>query len=140
MAKAINQKQRQAAYRVLLLQCVMAVIIVIFAHLRDENFAYAVLVGATISLVASAYFTFKVFRYAGVHQSHQMVRSFYAGEAGKFVITFVMFAVAFKSMAILREPQNAFALLLAFFIVHISAWLLPLLLSAIKSCNKDAIK
>lgn len=127
MANAINQKQRQAAYRALLLQCVVAVIIVVLARLQGKDFANAVLVGATISLVANAYFTFKVFRYAGIHQSQQMVRSFYAGEAGKFVITLVLFAVAFKLMATLKEAQNAFALLIAFFIVYASAWFGPLL-------------
>ncbi|HEX4975014.1 MAG TPA: ATP synthase subunit I [Pseudomonadales bacterium] len=132
MANAINQKQRQAAYRTLLLQCLVAVIIVVIAHLRGENFANAVLVGATISLVANAYFTFKVFRYAGIRQSQQMVKSFYAGEAGKFVIILVSFAVAFKLMATLRETQNAFALLMAFSIVYVSAWLGPLLLPAKK--------
>lgn len=133
MVRAVNQKQRQAAYKVVLAQLVMTVVMALLVLLRDKNLAIAVFVGATISLIASAYFTLKVFRYSGVHHSQQVVKSFYAGETGKFVITFVLFAMAFKWLEILKETQNAFALLLAFFIVHTTAWISPLLLSAKKN-------
>lgn len=133
MVRALNQKQRQAAYKVVLAQLVMTVVMALLALLRDKNLAIAVFVGATISLIANAYFTLKVFRYSGVHHSQHVVKSFYAGETGKFVITFVLFAMAFKWLEILKETQNAFALLLAFFIVHITAWISPLLLSAKKN-------
>lgn len=133
MASALNQKQRQAAYKIVLAQLIVTVVMVFLALLRDKNFAIAVLVGSAISLIANAYFTLKVFRYSGVHHSQNVVKSFYAGETGKFVITFVLFAVAFKWLEILKETQNAFALLLAFFIVHITAWIYPLLLSAKKN-------
>lgn len=132
MVRAVNQKQRQAAYKLVLAQLVMTVVMALLALLRDKNLAIAVFVGAAISLIASTYFTLKVFRYSGVHHSQHVVKSFYAGETGKFVITFVLFAMAFKWLEILKETQNAFALLLAFFIVHITAWISPLLLSAKK--------
>ena len=126
--KVINQKQRNEAKKTVALQLCMAVLLSTVALLLiGEEIALSVLTGATISLLANAYFAAKVFRFSGARHSHEIAKSFYSAEAGKFAITVVLFAITFKWLEFLKEPRNAGALLLAFFFVQASAWLVPLL-------------
>ncbi|MBV1872147.1 MAG: ATP synthase subunit I [Gammaproteobacteria bacterium] len=125
--RVINQKQRDAAVKTVALQALVAVSISIVALLvNGKDFALAVFFGGVISWLANAYFAAKVFRYSGARLSQQVAQSFYSGEAGKFAITVMSFAIAFKWLEVLKEPLNAGGLLVAFFIVQATAWLMPL--------------
>lgn len=125
--RVINQKQRNEAKKIVALQfCVAVLLSLIALLLNGEDFGLSVSVGAAISFLANAYFTVKVFRYSGARLSHEIAKSFYSAEAGKFAIIVVCFAIAFKWLEILKEPGNAGALLLAFFVVQATAWFIPL--------------
>lgn len=129
MARVMNQKQRDVAVKALKLQALVSLLISISALvLVNMTFTVSVLAGSMISLIGNSYFALKVFRYSGARASQQIASSFYSGEAGKFVITFVSFAVLFKWLDVLKEPVNAFGLLAAFAMVHVSAWFVPLLI------------
>ncbi|MBL4608064.1 MAG: ATP synthase subunit I [Pseudomonadales bacterium] len=135
--RVINQKQRDIAKKTVVLQCIVAVLLGLFALLlKDKDFAISVSVGAGISFLANAYFAAKVFRYSGARLSQQIAQSFYSAEAGKFAITVVFFAIAFKWLEVLKEPSNAGAMLLAFFVVQTTAWFVPLLGSQLRSNKK----
>ena len=126
--RVINQKQRDEAKKTVALQFCVAILLSFIAFLLSgEDLALSVSVGAAISFFASAYFTAKVFRYSGARLSHEIAKSFYSAEAGKFAIIVVCFAIAFKWLEVLKEPRNAGALLLAFFVVQATAWFMPLL-------------
>lgn len=126
--RVINQKQRDEAKKIVALQfCVAILLSFIALYLSSEGLALSVSVGAAISFLANAYFTAKVFRYSGARLSHEIAKSFYSAEAGKFAIIVVCFAIAFKWLEVLKEPRNAGALLLAFFVVQATAWFIPLL-------------
>jgi len=125
--KVINQKQRDEAKKIVALQfCVAALLSFIAFFLNSDGLALSVSVGAGISFLANAYFTAKVFRYSGARLSQEIAKSFYSAEAGKFAIIVVCFAIAFKWLDVLKEPRNAGALLLAFFVVQAAAWFMPL--------------
>jgi ATP synthase protein I len=133
--RVINQKQRDEAKKIVALQFCVAILLSLIAFLLNgEDFSLSVLVGAAISFLANAYFAAKVFRFSGARLSHEIAKSFYSAEAGKFAIIVVCFAIAFKWLEVLKEPRNAGALLLAFFVVQAAAWFMPLL--ANKSGNK----
>jgi len=125
--RVINQKQRDEAKKIVALQfCVAALLSFIAFFLNSDGLALSVSVGAGISFLANAYFTAKVFRYSGARLSQEIAKSFYSAEAGKFAIIVVCFAIAFKWLDVLKEPRNAGALLLAFFVVQAAAWFMPL--------------
>ena len=127
LVRVINQKQRDAAAKTVALQLVVAVLVSVTALIiSGREFALSVFVGAMISFLANAYFAAKVFRYSGARLSQQVTQSFYSGEAGKFAITVVLFAIAFKWLEVLKQPLNAGGLLVAFFIVQATAWFMPL--------------
>jgi ATP synthase protein I len=76
----------------------------------DMTTACSILLGGLISIGPNWYFARQAFRFRGALASPLVVRSFYFGETGKFVLTAAIFAVVF---AVVR-PLNAVALWLAF--------------------------
>jgi ATP synthase protein I len=80
--------------------------------------------GGGIALAGSMYFALQAFRHAGATSASHIVRSFYKGEAGKFVLTAALFAVVLVTVP---SVQGAW-LLTGFILVHlVGAWgvLLP---------------
>jgi ATP synthase protein I len=101
--------------------------IVLFAVGKEA--ALAALIGGWIAVLANLYFAVQAFRFSGARASREMVRAFYRGEAGKFVIVMLLFIAAFKLLPGVRE--SAAYLFSAFFVVYGIAWLAPLFLRRI---------
>jgi ATP synthase protein I len=77
-------------------------------------------IGAGIFITPNAYFTYYAFRYAGARAAQQVAQSFYRGEAGKFILTTVLFAVSF---AVVR-PIDAVAVFAAYIFFMAVTWML----------------
>ena len=89
---------RSQALRLLKWQAALAAVLVALALSRSGGAALSAGMGAGIALAGSLYFALQAFRHAGATQASQIVRSFYKGEAGKFVITALLFAVVFATV------------------------------------------
>ena len=75
--------------------------------------------GGGIPLAGSAYFALQAFRHAGATSAAHIVRSFYKGEAGRFVLTAALFASVFITVP---SVQGVW-LLTGFILVHlVGAW------------------
>ena len=55
------------------------------------------LLGGLTALIPNAYFAVQAYRYRGARSAAAVTASFYRGEAGKFVMTTVLFAAIFAS-------------------------------------------
>ena len=84
--------------------------------------AVTVFVGGLISIGPNAYFARWAFRYSGARAAADVARSFYRGEAGKFVSTAVLFAGVF----VLIKPVNPVLLFLSYIIMMALNWILML--------------
>ncbi len=62
----------------------------------------AALVGAVIVLVGQVFFVSRVFRHAGATSARHIVRELFRGEAGKFVLTALLFAAVLISFKEIR--------------------------------------
>lgn len=80
----------------------------------------SLLIGAGIFIGPNAYFSFYAFRHAGARAAAEIAQSFYRGEAGKFVLTAVLFAVSF---AVVR-PIDAAAVFISYVFFTMLTWLL----------------
>ncbi|MFT5321246.1 MAG: ATP synthase protein I [Pseudohongiellaceae bacterium] len=80
--------------------------------LLDAVTAYSVLLGGLISIVPNSYFAWKAFRYRGASNTPLIVKSFYAGETGKLIMTGVSFALVFGGV----KPLNELAVIVSFII------------------------
>ncbi len=89
---------RKLALRVLGIEVLVVAISTTLVLLHDPTAAKSFAYGGVISVIGHAYFAFKVFAYGGARAVKHILRGFYMGEAGKFAITVVLFAAAFKTV------------------------------------------
>ena len=102
--------------------CMIAALVILF--LVDRVAAYSILLGGFISIVPNGYFAWKAFRFRGARNTPLIVKSFYAGETGKLVMTGALFALVFAGI----RPLNELAVILSFIITIIvglvaTAWI-----------------
>jgi ATP synthase protein I len=86
---------RSQALLLLKWQLILAVILSAVACYAGESAVLSVALGCVIAMAGSLYFALQAFRHAGAISAPQIVQSFYKGEAGKFVITALLFAAVF---------------------------------------------
>lgn len=84
---------------------------------------YSALIGLGIGWLPNVYFARKAFRFGGARAAQAIVRSFYAGEAGKLIFTAVLFALAFAGV----KPLEPLALFGVFVLTQLVSWFAPLL-------------
>lgn len=99
-------------------QAALAGVLTLAALIDSRGAALAVGLGAGIALVGSLYFALLAFRHAGARQAPQVVQNFYKGEAGKFVITVLLFAAVFAWV----KPLQAGWLLTGFILEQLVVW------------------
>lgn len=110
---------RQFAFKQILISIIIVITFSVVTYfIWGLSFAYSVLAGGAISIIPNFVFAHKAFKYAGARSSEKVLDSFYSGEKLKIVLTAVLFALAFKFLAI--EP-------IAFFSSFCVVVVLPLL-------------
>lgn len=109
---------RSQALLLLKWQIALAAALTIAALFKGTGAAISVSLGAGIAIAGSLYFALQAFRHAGARQAPQIVRSFYKGEAGKFVITVLLFAAVFVGV----KPLQVGWLLTGFILEQLVVW------------------
>jgi ATP synthase protein I len=110
---AVDNLKAPPIYKVIVTQFVVTVIAALSTFaLLDTVAAYSAFLGGMISVLPNAYFALKVFRYRGARQMPMIVKSFYAGETGKLIITTVLFALVFAGI----RPLNELAVIISFIV------------------------
>lgn len=92
------------------LQALILVLVATSLLLVDLVTAKSALIGGLISVLPNAYFARLAFRHRGARAASAVAQSFYRGEAGKFVMTAVLFALVFSSV----KPLQVEALFIAY--------------------------
>ena len=116
---------RLAVFPVLLVQLLVLLLLALVLWQWQGSVAgYSGLCGGLIAWLPNLYFAHKAFRFSGARAAQAIVRSFYAGEAGKLVLTAVLFALTFAGVKLL-EPLAVFGV---FFLTQLVNWFAPLLM------------
>jgi ATP synthase protein I len=98
------------AFIIQFLLCIAAALIALLT--LNLVTAYSILLGGFISIVPNGYFAWKAFRYRGARNTPLIVKSFYAGETGKLIMTGVLFAVVFAGI----RPIDELAIIVSFIV------------------------
>ncbi|AOE63083.1 F0F1 ATP synthase subunit I [Pseudomonas corrugata] len=85
---------------------------------------YSGLCGGLIASLPNIYFAHRAFRFSGARAAQAIVRSFYAGEAGKLILTAVLFALTFAGV----KPLAPLAVFGVFLLAQMVNWFAPLLM------------
>jgi len=123
-------QSKQQAAKFIWSQLIITVVISTILLLFDVVMAYSALTGGLIATVASAWFAYKVFRVSPDSAAVTMIASAYTGEIYKIFLTGALFICAF----VLIRPVNALALLITYFVIHMT----PALVSVISDAGNSA--
>jgi len=116
---------RLAVFPVLLVQLlVLLLLALVIWQWLGAVAGYSGLCGGLIAWLPNVYFAHKAFRFSGARAAQAIVRSFYAGEAGKLVLTAVLFALTFAGV----KPLEPLAVFGVFFLTQLVNWFSPLLM------------
>jgi len=116
-------RQATIVKRILLAQLLVTIALPLGFAVWGWAAACSALLGGLICLLPNAYFARRMFRHTGARAARQIVRSFYAAEAGKLAFTAILFGVIFAAVEWVAAP----ALFAGFIAVQIASWLVPLL-------------
>lgn len=112
----LNQASRQQVFRFIMAQLLATLVVAAILLMFDRVVAYSSLIGGLIATLANAWLAIKVFRVKSTVAAESLLTTFYVGEIYKFVFTGAMFIVAF----VLIKPVSAIALLLTYFLIHMT--------------------
>ena len=83
---------RTPAFPVLILQLIVSLAVALVLWIFQGLIAgYSGLLGGLVALIPNSYFAFRVYRYSGARSARAIVGEFYSGEAGKLILTAVLF-------------------------------------------------
>ena len=114
------QLSRPPLMRLFVWQLLVLLVISTALLFMDSTAALSAFVGGLISIGPNAYFARWAFRFSGARAAGDVARSFYRGEAGKFLSTAVLFAGAF----VLIIPINPAVLFLTYIFIMALNWIL----------------
>jgi ATP synthase protein I len=122
-------KGRGFAFQIVVTQLVVTLVIGAAGLAIDQKIATALFTGGIICVLANLWLALVVFRPALGAPTPKILAAFYVGELGKFVITALLFLLAFKQIALLKNATYAATMILVYVMVQAVAWIYPLLRS-----------
>ncbi len=120
-------KGRGLALRTVATQMVLTLVVAAAALAISVPIAVSILIGGIIGVTANLWLALVVFRPRLGAPPQKMLAAFYTGELGKFVITALMFLLAFKQIGFLKEAAYAATMILAYVMIQVVTWISPLL-------------
>ena len=95
----------------------------------NTQIAISLFAGGIICVTANLWLALVAFRPPLGAPTQKILAAFYVGELGKFVITALLFLLAFKKIALLTHAPYAATMILGYVLVQAIAWLYPLVRS-----------
>jgi ATP synthase protein I len=120
-----HQQSKKQAIHLIKSQLILTIAISLVLFFLDVVMAYSALIGGLIATIASAWFAYKVFRVSPESAAQTMLASAYIGEIYKIILTGALFICAF----VLIKPISAMALLITYFVIHMT----PAMVSALSN-------
>jgi len=110
------------AVRQLQWQLALLVLVALVALVVDGRVAaLSALAGAGIAVIGQAFFSYRAFSHAGATSAKHIVRAFYRGEAGKFMLTTSLLAAVLVGF---RTAEHGW-LCASFVLEQLVAWIVP---------------
>ncbi len=122
MELGVINKKRSTVSRIIGYQILMIAIMTAgFALTGGRSYALSAILGGMAAFIPNLYFALRVHKSAG-QEARKIVRSFYAGESGKLLLTAALFVMIFQLPSIEILP------LLAVYIAALSVFWFALLM------------
>lgn len=122
-------KGRGFALQTVVAQLLATLAISALALAVDHQIAISLFAGGIICVTANLWLALVALRPPLGASPQKILTAFYVGELGKFVITALLFLLAFKQIALFQHAPYAATMILAYVVVQAIAWLYPLVRS-----------
>ena len=122
-------KGRGFALQTVVIQLLATLAISSLAFAVNNQIAISLFAGGIICVAANLWLALVAFRPPLGAPTQKILAAFYVGELGKFVITALLFLLAFKQIALFKNAPYAATMILAYVLVQAIAWLYPLVRS-----------
>ena len=119
-------KGRDLALQTVAVQLLVTLAISAMGLAVNSQIAISLFAGGIICVTANLWLALVAFRPRLGAPTQKMLAAFYTGELGKFVITALMFLLAFKHIGFLKEAAYAATMILAYVMIQVVAWINPL--------------
>lgn len=119
-------KGRAFALEIVAAQVVVTAGLSLLALLASRQVAIAILSGGMICTLANCWLALVAFRPGLGQPPGRMLTAFYVAEIGKFIVVALLFLIAFKKTALLKQPLYALSMFAAYALVQAMAWVYPL--------------
>ncbi len=103
----------------LLETAILLAVTAIIGLLCERMLAVSILLGGIIALIPHIYFTYQAFRFTGAKAAQQVSQAFYRGQAGKFILNLLLFALVFM----LIQRVDVLALFAGYILMLIGNWI-----------------
>lgn len=120
-------KGRGLALQTVAAQLVLTLVAAATGLAVSHPIAVSIFIGGIIGVTANLWLALVVFRPQLGAPPQKILAAFYSGEFGKFVITAVLFLLAFKQIGFLKEAAYAATMILAYVMIQVIAWIYPLI-------------
>ncbi|RYZ92809.1 MAG: hypothetical protein EOO68_22295 [Moraxellaceae bacterium] len=124
--KYAEPKGRAFALQIVIAQVVVTCVLSLLGLILNSQAAIVILSGGMICSLANVWLAIVAFRPALGKPPGKMLAAFYLGEIGKFVITVLLFLIAFKKFALFRQANYALLIFLTYAVVQCTVWAYPL--------------
>lgn len=111
-------------FRLWLIQLILtAGFCILSTVIYGRDYGVSSLLGGLVCIVPNIWFAIKLFKYRGAHAAKRIVNSFYKGEAGKIIISVILFAAVFSLVKV--KPLFFFV---SYILILITHWFAPLII------------
>ena len=127
----VEPKGLRFALEIVLAQTILTVVIagllwLVCPEASKWSVSLSALVGGSISTLANLWLAWFSFRPALGSSPGKMLSAFYVAEIGKFIVTALLFLLAFKQTTWLKQPSMALLMFVTYAMVQCSVWGYPL--------------
>lgn len=126
LSSRAEPKGRAFALEIVAAQVILSLGLGLCGLFVSKQVAIVILSGGMICSLANLWLAISAFRPALGKSPGEMLAAFYRGEIGKFVITAMLFLIAFKQVALFRQANNALLIFMAYILVQCTFWAYPL--------------
>lgn len=122
MSKVLARRGRWSAYKLVLMQAVVAIATSLFFFVTwGEQYGLSALSGGVIAVLPNFVFATLAFSHTGARSSAKVIKTFYWGEAVKLLLTMALFSLVFINVKVVFMP-----LFVCYTLALIVHWTAPL--------------
>ncbi|MHC9511906.1 ATP synthase subunit I [Kangiella sp. M94] len=125
MSESLAKKGRKQAYKVVLLQLGISVILALIGLFISMKVSMSLGIGSLIAVVIHFVFATIVFRKSGAQAAQEIQKAFMYGESLK-----ILLAIGLLAFALTVLPVHPATLIIGYFIIIVSQWFAPLIVKS----------